>query len=38
MNGMCHTCKSSNVETTFDKFMKPICKDCTFTQMEKSVS
>jgi transposase-like protein len=28
MKGMCHTCKSSNVETIFDKFMQPICKDC----------
>ncbi len=28
MNGLCHDCKSSNVETELDEFSKPICLSC----------
>ena len=32
MRGLCHSCNSSNVDTTLDKFAKPICEKCKKTE------
>lgn len=36
MQGLCHTCFGSNLETKLDKFSKPICKNCSFKNSEET--